>query len=100
MRAAAWTRTASPLNCPDASEQAGTRFSGFLAQEVEAAAKSVGYEFSAVDAPKNAESMYGLRYAEFVVPLVKAVQEQQELIQKQQELMEHMNERIRQLEAR
>ena len=45
------------------------------AQEVEEAAQSLGYEFSGVDAPKNADDLYGLRYAEFVVPLVKAVQE-------------------------
>ena len=48
---------------------------GFLAQEVETAAHSVGYDFSGIDAPQNEKSLYGLRYAEFVVPLVKAVQE-------------------------
>jgi hypothetical protein len=48
---------------------------GFLAQEVEIAAKSIGFDFSGVDAPENENDMYGLRYAEFVVPLVKAVQE-------------------------
>lgn len=51
------------------------RVSGFIAQEVEAAAQATGYDFSGVDAPKNADDFYGLRYAEFVVPLVKAVQE-------------------------
>jgi hypothetical protein len=51
------------------------RHSGFIAQEVEAAAQSIGYDFSGVDAPQNDKSLYGLRYAEFVVPLVKAVQE-------------------------
>lgn len=34
-----------------------------------------GYDFSGVDKPKNSESLYGLLYAEFTVPLVKAVQE-------------------------
>ncbi|MBK6483732.1 MAG: tail fiber domain-containing protein [Chitinophagaceae bacterium] len=48
---------------------------GFLAQDVENAAKELGYDFSGVDVPKNEKDMYGLRYAEFVVPLVKAVQE-------------------------
>ena len=48
---------------------------GFIAQEVEAAAKEIGFDFSGVDAPKNENDFYGLRYAEFVVPLVKAVQE-------------------------
>ena len=55
-------------------------FSGFAAQEVEQAAKDAGYEFSGVDKPKNANDFYGLRYADFVVPLVKAMQEQQQMI--------------------
>ena len=50
-------------------------YSGFLAQQVEQAAKSIGYDFSGIDIPKNDKDAYGLRYAEFVVPLVKAVQE-------------------------
>jgi hypothetical protein len=46
---------------------------GFIAQDVEKAAESLGFDFSAVD---NMDSnAYGLRYSEFVVPLVKAVQE-------------------------
>lgn len=53
---------------------------GFLAQEVESAALSIGFEFSGVDVPENPDDYYGLRYAEFVVPLVKAVQEQQVII--------------------
>jgi hypothetical protein len=48
---------------------------GFAAQEVEAVAKKLNYSFHGVDAPKNDRDFYGLRYAEFVVPLVKAVQE-------------------------
>ena len=46
---------------------------GFIAQDVEEAAKSIGYDFSGVDVDEA--GIYGLRYAEFVVPLVKAVQE-------------------------
>ena len=56
--------------------------SGFIAQDVEQVANEVGYNFHGVDAPKNKESSYGLRYAEFVVPLVKGMQEQQEEISK------------------
>ena len=48
---------------------------GFVAQDVEKVAKEIGYDFSGVDAPKNSNDFYGLRYASFVVPLVKAVQE-------------------------
>jgi hypothetical protein len=50
-------------------------YTGFIAQDVEKAAKSLNYDFSGVDAAKNNKDLYGLRYAEFVVPLVKAVQE-------------------------
>ena len=52
------------------------RMTGFIAQEVESVAKDLGYSFSGVDAPKNDQDFYGLRYATFVVPLVKAMQEQ------------------------
>jgi hypothetical protein len=48
---------------------------GFVAQDVEKAAQSIGYEFSGVDVPENDNSLYGLRYSEFIVPLVKSVQE-------------------------
>ncbi|MFB9078042.1 tail fiber domain-containing protein [Flavobacterium procerum] len=59
---------------------------GFIAQEVEKATNSLNYDFNAVVKPQtNAENdYYSLRYAEFVVPLVKAVQEQQAQIEKQQ----------------
>lgn len=50
-------------------------YTGFVAQDVEKAAKDLNYDFSGVDAPKNGKDLYALRYAEFVVPLVKAVQE-------------------------
>jgi hypothetical protein len=49
--------------------------SGFIAQEVQQAAEDNEYHFSGVDIPESESDLYGLRYAEFVVPLVKAVQE-------------------------
>lgn len=50
-------------------------YTGFIAQEVEQAAKSIGYDFSGLDVPQSPDGYYGLRYSDFVVPLVKAVQE-------------------------
>lgn len=50
-------------------------YTGFIAQDVEKASQESGYDFSGVDKPQNENSLYGLRYAEFVVPLVQAVQE-------------------------
>jgi hypothetical protein len=57
------------------AEREKVTYTGFIAQDVEKAAKSLNYDFSGVDAAKNDKDLYGLRYAEFVVPLVKAVQE-------------------------
>jgi hypothetical protein len=56
-------------------------YSGFLAQEVEQAAKDAGYDFSGVERPQNAHDLYHLRYGDLVTPLVKAVQEQQQTIE-------------------
>jgi hypothetical protein len=48
---------------------------GFIAQEVEASAKLLNYDFDGVQKPQNEKDPYALAYAQFVVPLVKAVQE-------------------------
>ncbi len=72
--------------------------SGFLAQEVEQAAQKSGYDFSGVCIPKGEVKYYSLAYAEFVVPLVKGMQEQQAMIEKQQEIIEELISRIEKLE--
>ena len=51
------------------------RETGFIAQEVEAVIKKSGYVFDGVEVPQNDADHYSIRYAAFVVPLVKAVQE-------------------------
>ena len=56
-------------------------FTGFMAQEVEQAARSLNYNFSGIDKPKDeGKQTYALRYSDFIVPLVKAIQEQQKMI--------------------
>ena len=80
--AAAGQPDAATLRARDAKSR--IRYTGFVAQEVEQAAQAIGYDFSGVDKPQNEASLYGLRYAQFVVPLVKAVQEQHVIIEKQQ----------------
>lgn len=64
------------------------KYTGFLAQEVEQAAKAANYDFSGYVTPKNQWDLYKVRYAEFVVPLVKAVQEQQQIIELLQKQVE------------
>ena len=78
---------------------AARRESGFIAQEVEQAADKTGFAFSGVDKPSNGKALYGLRYADFVVPLVKAVQEQQVIIENQQKQIELLEKRLAALEA-
>ena len=73
---------------------------GFIAQEVEELANDIGFtSFNGVDKPKNENDHYGIRYAEFVVPLVKSVQE---LNEKQTELLNiirDQQEQIKELQA-
>ena len=67
------------------------RYTGFIAQEVEQAAKDVNFDFSGVDAPTdNPVDYYGLRYAEFVVPLVKAKQELAQIIEGQEQTLANL----------
>lgn len=70
---------------------------GFIAQEVEVAANELGFDFSGIDKPQNENDFYGLRYAEFVVPLVKAVQEQQLMIESQQKQIDELKSLVREL---
>jgi hypothetical protein len=57
-------------------------FSGFIAQDVDATAQSIGYNFSGVD---KQGAIWGLRYADFVPALVKSIQElKKQLDEKQQ----------------
>jgi len=50
---------------------------GFLAQDVEKIANQLGYSFDGVHAPANNKDYYSLSYSQFIMPLVKSVQEQQ-----------------------
>lgn len=73
-------------------------YSGFIAQEVEAAARHIGYNFSGVDAPKDSNGHYGLRYGDFVVPLVKAVQELSKENEELETTIMMLKERVSRLE--
>jgi hypothetical protein len=85
------------LNTPDSlrdkkgeARKERITYAGFIAQEVEEAANEVGFNFSGVDKPRHDKGLYSLGYAEFVVPLVKAVQEQQEMIEQLQKQIEEL----------
>lgn len=59
-------------NWPGKNDIEKINFTGFVAQDVQAAAKKINYDFSGID---NTGKIMALRYSEFVVPLVKSVQE-------------------------
>jgi len=89
------------------SEKEKIRYTGFIAQEVEKAAKETGYDFSGVIKPKSDKDLYSLSYAEFVVPLVKATQELNKKnevlykkLQAQQLLIAHLQKRLNILEKK
>jgi trimeric autotransporter adhesin len=67
----------------DFTASSAIRQSGFIAQEVEKAAQEIGYDFNGVHAPQDENDNYSLAYSQFVVPLVKGMQEQQVMIEAQ-----------------
>ena len=62
-------------------EQSGRTYSGLIAQEVEELLRELNQNFSGVVCPENDNAHYAIRYAEFVVPIINAIQEQQQTIQ-------------------
>ncbi|MGB8191464.1 MAG: tail fiber domain-containing protein, partial [Chitinophagaceae bacterium] len=70
------------------------KITGFLAQEVEQAAKACNYDFHGVTKPSTPDGLYSLSYADFVVPLVKAVQEQQSVIEKLTKKIEELEKKV------
>ena len=69
-------------------------YTGFIAQEVEEIVKKGKYNFSAIVAPENEKDHYSIRYAEFVVPLVKATQQQQQKLEEQTAKIEQLENEI------
>jgi hypothetical protein len=76
------------------------RRTGFIAQEVEQAANTSGYDFSGIIKPKTEQDHYSLSYDAFVVPLVKAVQEQQQIILRQNKKLEEQDKKLTSMEER
>ncbi len=84
----------SIMDKKDYTESTNIRQTGFIAQEVEQAAKESGYNFNGVHKPSNDGDNYSVAYSLFTVPLVKAVQEQQKQIEELKTQIEKLNETI------
>ena len=70
------------------SKKESIRMTGFVAQEVEKAAKESGFNFPGIDVPRNAKEVYTLRYVDFIMPMVKGMQEQQVMIEAMRKVIE------------
>ncbi|MEM9686057.1 MAG: tail fiber domain-containing protein [Bacteroidota bacterium] len=75
------------------------RHTGFIAQEVAEVVAENAYAFWGVKQPTNDTDTYGIQYAQFVVPLVKAVQELSTENEQQKQLIEALQQRIESLES-
>jgi len=73
--------------------QEGITYTGLIAQDVEKVLDELGVEFSGLVKPANKDDSYSLRYAEFVMPLIKAIQEQQEQIKALQQRIEQLEKK-------
>lgn len=93
--------TPDSLRLPDAErKQAGVKYTGFIAQEVEATARKLGYNFSGVCKPENENDFYSIRYAEFTVPLVKSVQELIKIVEQQQKEIDALKTEVQELKSK
>ena len=88
------------LDFPGKYDVEKIKYTAFLAHEVEQAAKAVNYDFSGYAAPKNQWGLYTLSYEQFVVPVIKAMQEQQVIITNQQKQIDLLEKRLTALEIK
>jgi predicted RNase H-like nuclease (RuvC/YqgF family) len=96
-----WGTPDSLLKKIDHKQIQNTRFVGLLAQEVEEAMKASGYpHFTGIDIPKNEKEVYSLRYVDFMMPMIKAIQEQQKLIESQKQEIANLKTKNENLEAK
>ena len=72
---------------------------GFIAQELEAALDNEGAKNNSIISIDD-QGMYGVRYNDLISPMVKAIQEQQEMINTLQKENKEFKERIVQLEKK
>lgn len=76
------------------------RYTGLLAQDVEAVLKELGLTSSIVAKPhEDGTGSWGIRYSELVMPLIKSVQEQQDMIDKLNSKVVLQDSEIAQLKA-
>ena len=72
---------------------------GFIAQELEEVLNSSGATNYGIIS-KDDNGMYGVRYNDLLSPMVKAIQEQQQIIEQQNEKIKTLEQRLKALEEK
>jgi hypothetical protein len=65
---------------------------GFISQDVKKTIDELGVDFAGFIEGDDEEKMQGLRYTEFIAPMVKAIQELTEIVQEQQNQIDQLTE--------
>ena len=89
-----WGEPDSVIDKMDVTETMKDRRIGFIAQDVEKAANESGFAFPGIDIPKNEKEAYTLRYVDFIMPMVKSIQEQQTTIEQLQSENQILKEQL------
>lgn len=80
--------------------QDAIRYTGLIAQDVDSVLQSLGIQSSIVAHPAaDGSGSWGIRYGELVMPLIEAVQEQQQMILQLQKEKDEMESRLSRIEA-
>ncbi len=81
------------------AEVSAQRQTGFIAQDVEAAAQAISFDFDGVHHPVDAHDTYTLGYELFTLPLIQAVKEQEAVILELEAVNEELRRRVAEVEA-
>lgn len=81
------------------AEVAAERQTGFIAQEVEEAARAISFDFDGVHHPVEANDTYTLGYELFTLPLIQAVKEQEAVIIELETVNAELRRRVAEVEA-
>lgn len=86
-----------PVSYVDGTDK-GTLNFGFIAEDVTTAAKSIGYHFKGASATNDGSnsdlSSTEIRYNEFTAPLIKTLQQQNEVLLQQEILIQQLQKRL------
>ena len=94
-----WETPDSLVKEIDHSQIKNTRFVGLIAQEVDQAMKESGYtHFPGIDIPRNEHETYSLRYGDFIMPMIKAIQELKQENNTLKQENKHLKDRINKIE--